>query len=70
MLGLLNVLNISIFFNFMLSTTVKSNYGYTVLHLKEIKLMQQSELFYSVSDYCNTTFFLTLEEKEQELFES
>lgn len=55
---------------FQLTTTVKSNYGYTRLPLKEIKLMQQSKRLYSVSDYCYTTFLLTLEEEGQELFES
>lgn len=47
MLGLLNVLKyISVKYNI----TVKSNYGNTVLPLKEIKLLQLSKLFYSVSD--------------------
>lgn len=59
MLGLLNGLKyISVKYN-----CYKSNYGNTVLPLKEIKLLQLSKLFYSVSDDCNITFVLTLEEK-------
>lgn len=48
--------------------SVKSNYAYTILPLKEIKLMQQRKRLYSVSDYCYTTFLLTLEEEGQELY--